>query len=186
MAELGADRRREMMTDVADRHPAGVQRHDHRVEPVETARALGHQHRRERPVAVPRDRQLDVADLARHRLGERAVTRVREQRRVRIATVIADMVAQLGVQAPLQRRLQHPLQQAGVTRQRLTRIDPGEDLIERARLLQRVRDLLLLPATLLALRISRQGGMDQRHRLVSDVGVARRVTQIDALLDQLP
>ena len=29
------------MADVADRHPAGVQRHDHRVEPVEAAAPFG-------------------------------------------------------------------------------------------------------------------------------------------------
>ncbi len=49
------------------------------------------QHRGERPIAVTRDRQLDVDSL-----GERAVAGVRELSCCRVATVIADMSGQLG------------------------------------------------------------------------------------------
>lgn len=37
MRQFGADRRDEVMTDVTDRHPAGIERHDHRVEPLGTS-----------------------------------------------------------------------------------------------------------------------------------------------------
>ena len=73
MGQLGADRRGEVMADVTDRHAAGVERHDDRVEPVETAGPLRHKHRRERPLTITGHGQLDVADLAGHRLGEAAV-----------------------------------------------------------------------------------------------------------------
>ena len=73
IAELGADRRHQMMLNITHRHPARVERLFHRVEPIDTPLTLGHEHLRVRAMTVTRDRQLDVADLAGDGLRERAV-----------------------------------------------------------------------------------------------------------------
>ena len=93
------------MLDVADRHPAGVEADDDLVEAAEAASTLGNQPRREGPVTVSWRGQLDLTDLRRDRLRGEAVARVREQRRLRGALLIAEMIGQLRVQATLERRL---------------------------------------------------------------------------------
>jgi hypothetical protein len=44
-ADLGADRGGQVVLDVTQRHPAGVQRDDHLIETAETTRSLRHQRR---------------------------------------------------------------------------------------------------------------------------------------------
>ena len=108
-----------------------------------------------RAVAVPRDRQLDIADLAGDRLRGGAVARVRKQRRLRIAALIANMIGQLHFQATLQGRLQHALQQAVIAAQRhLAGIDLLKDPIQRTGRLQPISQLPLPCAPLGALRVS--------------------------------
>ena len=138
-----------MVLDVAQRHPAGIQADDHLIQAAEPARPLRYQLRGEAAVAVPRHRQLNIADLAGDRLRGGAVARVRKQRRIRIAALIADMISQLDFQATLQSRLQHALQQAVIAAQRhLAGVDLLEDLIQRAGRLQPISQLPLPRAPL--------------------------------------
>ena len=81
MRQLGADRRGQMVLDIADRHAAGLERDDHPVEPVVAAGG----------VAVPREGELEGADLGRHRLRAEAIAGVLEQGRLGIAAVEADL-----------------------------------------------------------------------------------------------
>ena len=133
---------------------AGVEGDDHLVQPADSAQPLRHQPRGETAVAVPRDRQLDVADLGRHRLRGSAVARVRKQRRVRVAPFVADVVGQLDLQATFQGGLQHDLQQAVIASERdRAGIDLGEDRIQGARSLQPLGQLTLPLTTLGVIRI---------------------------------
>jgi len=59
------------------------------------------------------------------------------------------MVAKFRVETSLQGRLRHPLQEVLVPGERLADVDASEDVIQRARRLQRVGRLVLLSATLL-------------------------------------
>jgi hypothetical protein len=142
-----------VVLDVADRHAAGIQADDHLIQAAEPARPLGYQLRGEAAVAVPRDRQLHLTDLAGDGLRAGAVTRVRKQRRLRIAALITDMISQLGFQATLQRRFQHAAQQAVIAAQRhLAGVDLVEDPIQRTRGLQPISQLPLPRAPLGTLR----------------------------------
>ena len=75
------------------------------------------------------------------------------QRRFHIATLVADVLGQLRLQTTLQRSLAHPADQALLAREGLAGIDLREDLIQRARSLELVGDLLLPPAPLLTIQI---------------------------------
>ena len=134
-----------MMFDISDRHPAGIERDDHPVQPPEAPRALRHQRRGERPVPVPRDLQLDIANLRGNLLRERPVARVRVKRRLRITLLIADMLSQLGLQTPLQASLDQLLNEAiFAIKLDLARIDLGKQVIKRTRLPKPVSTLSLL------------------------------------------
>ena len=101
-ADLGADRGHQVMLDIALRHPAGIQGDDHPIQTTQTPRPFRHQRRGEGAVPIPRDLQLNIAHLGGDLLRERAVTRIRVQRRIRIALLITDMPGQLRLQATLQ------------------------------------------------------------------------------------
>src|SRR5690606_6044111 len=60
--QVRADRRSQVVLDIADRHPAGVERDDHLVQLRQPPAASRDQPWRERPVPIPRDPQLDIAD----------------------------------------------------------------------------------------------------------------------------
>ena len=92
----------EVGLDVAGRHPLRVERHDVARQPVETTLSLAHRGRLEARVAVPRDSQLDLTDLGRHRLRCRPVTRVARVAASRSVTFVAEMVGHLDLQASLQ------------------------------------------------------------------------------------
>jgi hypothetical protein len=62
VGDLGADRAREVVLDIADRHPTRTQADDHVVEAVQAPRALRHQRRGERRTAIPWDVQRHVPD----------------------------------------------------------------------------------------------------------------------------
>ena len=147
--QLGPDRRREMVLDVANRHAAGVEADDHLVEPAETPSALRHQPRREGPVTVPRRGQVDLTDLGPDRLRCETVPRVREQRRVGIALLIAQVIRQLDLQAALERSLDqlrdHPSRARHL---QLASIDPREQVIQRTRRDQRLNSIRSRPGHL--------------------------------------
>lgn len=139
-----------MMLNIANRHPAGVKRNDHVVEPAQAPRALGDQRRGETAVTIAWDRQTDIADLTGHRLGREAITGIRQFTPNRITLLIPEMIGQLGSQTTLQHRLDHLRQKPALTGQlQLTRIDLGQHVIKNARGLQRLY------------------GVSTRHRLVS-------------------
>ena len=132
VGQLGAQRGAQVVLDVADRHPAGIEADDHVVEPTKAPGALRHQPRDEATLAITRGVQLDVTDAGRDRLRGRAVARVGEQRRLRSALLIAQMPGQLGLQPPLERGLDQPGDEALRAGQvELAGIDLGEDLIQR-------------------------------------------------------
>ena len=105
--QFGAVDALQVMADVAHRHPAGVEADDDVGQPAQTPFPLGHQGRGERARPVPRDVQRHRPDLGQQGLGCRAVAGVARQVPGRIVLVIAQMLSQLGRQAPLQHRLEH-------------------------------------------------------------------------------
>src|SRR5690242_15761569 len=128
-----------MMLDVADRHPTRVEADDHLVETAEPTSALRDQPRRETPVPIARRRKLDLTDLGRDRLGREPVTRVREQRRIRIASLITEMIRQLRLQATLQRRLDQLRDQPAVAGHLdIAGIDTRKQVVQRTRRDQRL------------------------------------------------
>jgi hypothetical protein len=93
------------VADVTHGHPARIQADDNVRQAAETAFTLGHQHRRERARPVPRDVQLDRADLGLHRLRRRTVPRIAGAFPSRVVLVIAQMLTELGLQPAFQDRL---------------------------------------------------------------------------------
>ncbi|GFG54799.1 hypothetical protein MAGR_62400 [Mycolicibacterium agri] len=128
--EFGADRGGQMMLYIADRHPAGIKRDDHVIEPAQAPRTLGDQRRSEAPVAIARDRQPDVTDLTGHGLGGEPVTGVGQLPPDRIALLITQMVAQLGGQSALQNGFDHLRQKAALAGQlQLACVDLGQHVV---------------------------------------------------------
>lgn len=120
-----------MGLDVSHRHPAGIQRDDHVVEPAETANALGDQAGLEGPGPVPGRGQGHVADLGPHRLWGGPVSGVRRAPPGRVALLIAEMASQLGLQTPLEDRLDQARQKPALAGQlQLAGIDSRHQLIE--------------------------------------------------------
>ncbi len=123
-----------MVLDVADRHPAGVEADDHLIEPTESPGALRDQPWDERPTPVAGHVQVDVADLGGQCLRRGSVARVREQRRLRRALLIAQVVGQLGLQTAFERGLDQPGDEATIPGQlQLAGVDPGENRVQRTR-----------------------------------------------------
>jgi hypothetical protein len=125
VGQVGAQRRREMVLDVADRHPAGVQRDDHVLQPTEAAGALGHQRRPERTIPVPRLIQRDVTDLGAHRLRGGPVAGVTRPMPDPVALLIAEVIGQLRRHPPFQDGLDHLGQEPTRTGQRHTTLIAG-------------------------------------------------------------
>ena len=158
MGQLGADRGDQMVLDVAQRHAAGIQADDHLIQAAEPAGSLRHQLRGKGALAIPGHRQIDIADLAGDHLCGGAVTRVGKQRCLRIAALIADVVGQLHLQATLQGRFQHALQQPVIPAQRhLAGVDLLEDAIQRTGGLKPISQLTLPCTPLSALRVVHRG-----------------------------
>ena len=131
--QVGADRAGEVVLDVPHRHPARVQRDDHLVEPAGPPGALGDQARLERAGPVPWGRQSHVADLGGQRLGRRAVAGVGAPPARRVALLVAEMLGQLGRQAPLEHRLDHLGQKPALAGQlQVAGVNLGHQLIEQA------------------------------------------------------
>ena len=158
MGQFGADRGGQVVLDVAHRHAARIQADDDLVEAAEPPGSPRHQPRSEATVAIPRHRQLDVADLTGNGLRARAVARIRKQRRLRVAALIADMIGQLDLQATLQGSFQHALQQPVITTQRhIAGVDLLKNLIQRTRGLQPISQLSLTCTPLSALCVLHRG-----------------------------
>jgi hypothetical protein len=98
--------------DVAGGHPARIQGDDPLVEPIEAGLALAHDLWLKGPVAVPRDRQADRADIGQHRLAGGAVAVIAAAPAGRVVLVITQVAGHLLGQRPLQHRLGHLGQQA--------------------------------------------------------------------------
>ncbi len=108
-ADLGPVDLDQMSLDLTGRQALGIQRQHVGVEAVEPPDMLRNGDRFERRVAVPRDLELDVADLRRDRLGRVAVPRVAAPTTGRVVTLIAKMLGQLDLHAGLE----HGAQQRG-------------------------------------------------------------------------
>jgi len=97
--------------DIAHRHAARIERQDALVEAVETALALGHDHRLEAAVAITRHRKLHLTVLGEHRLVRMAVAAGACAPPDRIALLVAQVITQFGAQRALQKRLLQLLEQ---------------------------------------------------------------------------
>ena len=101
-----------------------IQRDDHVVQAAgDPPGPLGHQHRLEAAGPVPRHRQAHRADPGLHRLGDRAIAVVPVAAAAAgpVAVLIAQMRGQLGLQRPLQ----HRLDQLAEHRPRASQPQPG-------------------------------------------------------------
>ena len=121
-----------MRLNVTHGHPAGVERHDHRVQTVQAAGTFRDQPRFERASPIPRRVDRHVADLGRECLRCRTVTRVRAAPPGRIAPLVPEVITQLDRHAPFQ----HPRDQLGQKPTRPGQPDlavtgRGEQLIQR-------------------------------------------------------
>lgn len=105
MRQIRAERGRQVVLDVPDRHPARIQADDHVIEPAQAPLPLRNQAWSERAGTVTGDVQRDRPDLGLNRLRRRPITRVGVLRRVPGALLVAEMAAQLRLQAPFQRGL---------------------------------------------------------------------------------
>jgi len=88
--------------DVAGGHPTPIQGDDAVVEPVQPGLALPHDPRVEGAVTVPRNGQLDRADLGQQPLRGAPVPAVARAPTGRVVLVIAQMDRQLLTQSPLE------------------------------------------------------------------------------------
>jgi hypothetical protein len=124
-----------VMLDVADGHPARIQRDDHVVQAAGPAGALRDQPRLEAAGPIPRHRQSHVADLGGQGLRARPVTRVRAAPPGRIAFLIAQMPGQLRGQPSLEDCFDHLREEPALPGQpQLAGIRPGHHVIEQTRL----------------------------------------------------
>ena len=129
------------------RQPLGRQRAHQRVDPVEPAAALGHDHRLERAGPVPRHLEVHRADLGQHRLGPGPIASVPRMMPGRIVPVIAHVLGQLRLQRRLQHRLGQPGQQAARAHQRHTLLVGAVHQLHRQLLQRRRRPLNHLRST---------------------------------------
>ena len=117
----------QVVADLAHRHPAGVQADDHAVQPVHAPLALAHQAGRERAGAVAGD-----LDLKRAHLGvPSSWLTSRFARCPARSLVVAQVVGQLGLQAPLQGLLEQRRQKpVGAGQRDLASIDLLEQAVQ--------------------------------------------------------
>ena len=120
VGQVSAQRGREMVLDVSHRHPAGVQRDDHVLQPTQPAGALGHQRRPERAVPVSRLVQRDIPDLGPHRLRRGPVAGVARPIPDPVALLVTQVIGQLRRHPSLQDGLDHLGQEPARTSQRDT------------------------------------------------------------------
>src|SRR5262249_30427708 len=90
--------------DLADGHPAGVQRQHFVVESREPALVFANQSRFKCPLAIARDVDRDRTIVGLHGLATRAVAVIGRVVRLHAAGRIAQMVSELATQRPLDQR----------------------------------------------------------------------------------
>ena len=129
--EIRAERGGQMVLDIPDRHPAGIEADDHVIQPSEPSLPLGNQARSERPSPVPGDVQRDRSDLGLHGLRRGAVAGVSVLGRVLGALLVAEVAGQLGLQATLEGGLDQRGNEPAITGQLdLSLVDLGEQGIQ--------------------------------------------------------
>ncbi len=107
LGDAGAVDLGQMRGDLPGRQALRRQRQHDPVDATQAALPLAHDRRLKAAVAIPRDFKLDRAGLGEHRLGPRAIAGVPAVAAGRIMLA----VAQVRIQLPLKRRLQHQLGQ---------------------------------------------------------------------------
>jgi hypothetical protein len=113
------------------------------VEAVEPGLALRHDRRLEGSVAVARDVKPDRPVLGKHRLGVAAVAAVAAAAPPRVALLEAEMMAQLGPQRALQKRLLQLLEKSVLAQKAIRLLLTGKQGIKVFGLDRRHVDLLL-------------------------------------------
>jgi hypothetical protein len=140
LKDLGVIDLPEMRRDVAGGQTAGIQRQNDLIDAGQPALPLGHDHRLEAAVAVPRHLDGDLTRVGQDRFGAFPVAGVTPVPTGRIVLVIAKMLRHLLLQGGLQHRLGQCFQQPARTGQR----DPlgarlPDQLLGRSQLLSRRR-----------------------------------------------
>jgi hypothetical protein len=102
VADLRAVDLVQMIGDIAHRHPLREQRDDHVRQATDPSRALRHDHRVERAVAVAGDLHRHRADLGRQRLPGKPVPRIPRPLTRQIPPLITEVIGHLLLQRPLQ------------------------------------------------------------------------------------
>lgn len=141
-----------MKLNVPQRHSTGIQRDDHVIEPTDAARALGHQSRSERAVAVTRHLQGHRTGLGVHCLGRAAVAGIGQLPADRVALLIAQMVGQLRGQPTFEGELDRSRQQTALT---------GQSYLAGIDLRQQIIDCTRSPKRLC--HLDRRASLNQRH-----------------------
>ena len=124
----------QVVADLAHRHTARVQAHNHRVQAIHAPLALTYQAGRKRAGPVPGDLDLEGAHLRIDHLGRGAITGVTTGSLGRLALLVAQVIGQLCLQAPLQGLLQQRRQQPVSTSElHLAGLDLLKQVIQRTR-----------------------------------------------------
>src|SRR3954469_9219090 len=135
---LGAVEFEQVTLNFAHSHAAGVEAQNLVIEAVEVGLAFGNQLRLERPGAVARNRNLDLAVLGQDGLRAGAVTAVAASAAGRIALLIAEMFGQFRPERPLDQRLLELLEQPIVAGQVFRLLIVSKQLIKQFRCDRRI------------------------------------------------
>src|ERR1700693_5545855 len=99
-----------MALDLPRRHPPGVHRQDLVIESAETTLMTRYDLRLEGPVAVPRNLDHGLPEIALQRLRACSIARVATALASRVALLIPQVVGQLGVHRTLHQSLRQLFQ----------------------------------------------------------------------------
>ena len=113
-----------MRLDVPGGHALGVERDDVASQAIQATFALADRDRLEGAVAVPRDPQVDLADLGRDRLRIRAVAAVARPSALDGVWLVADMIGHLDLETGLE-HLAHQRRQQPVVAGQLDTLGTG-------------------------------------------------------------